>query len=109
MGTVSDGHHKGICLSAIAGRGRQVSLCVRYHPVLAAWLRGTCFSLGKTLKFLRFFSLWLFFVSGITEILFRLCPWSLAWLSFSWSVQGQIKGKQFKVQSSLLLGRAPYS
>jgi len=51
-----DGHREGTCLSGIAGRGRQdFSLCqlpvVRYHPVLVAWLCGTCSNLGKTLDF----------------------------------------------------------
>lgn len=44
-GHSSDGHHEGICLSAIAGEVDKFSLCVRYYPVL----HGTCSSLGKTL------------------------------------------------------------
>lgn len=69
-----DGHHEGTCLCVIAGRGSQdFSLCqppvVRYHSVLAAWLHGTCSSLGKTLN-----SAFLFFMVV-------LCVW-LHWNPF---------------------------
>lgn len=35
----------------LLGEVGKFSLCVRYHPVLAAWLHSTCSSLGKALDF----------------------------------------------------------
>lgn len=60
-GHSSDGHHEGICLSAIAGEVDKFSLCVRYYPVL----HGTCSSLGKTLDICLSFFMVIFCLASL--------------------------------------------
>lgn len=62
MGTASDGHHEGSASVPLLGEAGKFPLCVRCHPVLAAWLHGTCSSQGKTLNFCISFLYGYFFV-----------------------------------------------
>lgn len=105
MGTAS-GIMRASASEPLLGEVGKFSLCVRYHPVQAAWLHGTCSSLGKTLNFcisfLRGHSLCVASLKYFSDF----APNSRLWPGcLFYGVCGGNQGKQFKLQSSLLLRR----